>query len=228
MLGIVAIAVDAGAVFLTSQKEQAAADFPIPTNLSEGRRLSHLGDAPNTTAILRTDRFFVPNIAAPVGRNSVSWPPWKKPDKPVREGEPPEKLLLTAIGFVRNDVLRPHPKGWSKTKSSIEILPEHQLRLEGLERFSHVIVVVYLDLAPGAPEQPETITLPSGNEYGVLATRSQLRPNHLGVSAVQLLDIKGKDVSVRGLDAIDGTPVLDIKPYLPEYDSIPDAQVPPS
>ena len=58
------------------------------------------------------------------------------------------------------------------------------------------------------------------------ATRSQLRPNYLGVSAVELLARDGATLSVRGLDAIDGTPVLDIKPYLPEYDAVPGARIP--
>ena len=63
-------------------------------------------------------------------------------------------------------------------------------------------------------------------ETGILATRSQLRPNHLGVAAVPLLGVEGTVVRVRGLDAIDGTPVLDLKPYLPQYDSHPEATIP--
>ncbi|MBK7726697.1 MAG: SAM-dependent methyltransferase [Dehalococcoidia bacterium] len=78
----------------------------------------------------------------------------------------------------------------------------------------------------GAPEKPETLTLASGRRYGILATRSQLRPNHLGVSVATIVGHDGATVLVRGLDAIDGTPILDIKPYLPEYDSVPDARIP--
>jgi tRNA (Thr-GGU) A37 N-methylase len=61
---------------------------------------------------------------------------------------------------------------------------------------------------------------------GVLATRSQIRPNPLLLTPVRLLGIKGTTLKVRGLDAIDGTPVLDIKPYLPFADAVPEAQVP--
>ena len=61
---------------------------------------------------------------------------------------------------------------------------------------------------------------------GVLSTRSQIRPNPLLISPVPLLEVKGNVLRVRGLDAVDGTPVLDVKPYLPHYDSIPDARVP--
>ncbi|HKS90671.1 MAG TPA: TrmO family methyltransferase, partial [Tepidiformaceae bacterium] len=90
----------------------------------------------------------------------------------------------------------------------------------------HIIVTFYMDIAADAPDKPDTLVLASGNTYGILVTRSQLRPNHLGVSAVRLLAVEGATVTVRGLDAIDATPVLDIKPYLPEYDSHPDATIP--
>jgi len=110
--------------------------------------------------------------------------------------------------------------------SRIELLGEHAPRLKGIEAYSHVIVVFYLDLAEDAPEKPESLKLASGNEYGVFATRSQLRPNHLGVSAVRLLAREGTTLRVRGLDAIEGTPVLDVKPYLPEYDAFAEAKIP--
>ena len=96
----------------------------------------------------------------------------------------------------------------------------------GLDRYSHVIVTFYMDLAQGAPEKPEQVTLKSGHRYGILATRSQLRPNHLGVSAVRLVGVDGANVRVLALDAIDGTAVLDIKPYLAEYDSHSSATIP--
>jgi tRNA (adenine37-N6)-methyltransferase len=133
---------------------------------------------------------------------------------------------LTAIGFVHNEVRKPRPRGWEEIESRIELLPEHAARIDGLAGYSHVIVVCYLDLAGDAPEKPESLILASGRRYGIMATRSQLRPNHLGVSAVALLGVEGGTLRVRGLDAIDGTPVLDIKPYLPEYDAHPGATIP--
>jgi tRNA-Thr(GGU) m(6)t(6)A37 methyltransferase TsaA len=139
---------------------------------------------------------------------------------------PPARATLTALGFVRNDVKKPQPHGWEEVESRIELLPDHLRRLQGIEAYSHIIVITYLDLAEDAPEKPEHLTLASGNNYGILATRSQLRPNHLGVSAVELLGHEGASLRVLGLDAIDGTPVLDIKPYLPEYDAFPDATIP--
>lgn len=138
---------------------------------------------------------------------------------------PPEWVTLEAIGYVRNGVARPRPHGWERVASRIELLPEHAARTRGLDAYSHVVAVCYLDLAAAAPHKPAAIPV-DGVETGILATRSQLRPNHLGVSAVRLLGVDGAVVRVRGLDAIDGTPVLDLKPYLPRYDAHPHASVP--
>jgi len=144
---------------------------------------------------------------------------WVRPD-------PPESVTLHAIGYVRNDVAKPRPRGWENVESTIELLPEHAARCEGLERYSHILVAFFMDVAVDAPEKPEQLTLASGRTSGIFASRSQLRPNHLGVSAVPLLLRDGAALRVRGLDAIDGTPVLDIKPYLPLYDAIPGATTP--
>jgi tRNA-Thr(GGU) m(6)t(6)A37 methyltransferase TsaA len=139
---------------------------------------------------------------------------------------PPETVTLDAIGYVRNAIQRPRPHGWERVESTIEMKPEHHARLAGIGAFSHLLVLFYMDMAASAPEKPEQLRLASGNTYGILATRSQLRPNHLGVSVVELLEADEGSLRVRGLDAIDGTPVLDIKPYLPEYDSVPSGRVP--
>lgn len=139
--------------------------------------------------------------------------------------DPPERVTLEAIGFVRNDVAKPRPHGWDGVESRIEVRAEHAGRLRGLDEYSHVLVVSYLDLAAEAPEKPSTLPV-EGVETGILATRSQLRPNHLGVAAVPLLAVEGTVLRVRGLDAIDGTPVLDLKPYLPRYDAHPGATIP--
>ncbi len=144
---------------------------------------------------------------------------WQRP-------EPPTEVVLRAIGFVRNEVVKPRPSGWEEVESTIVLLPENEPLLAGLESYSHVLVVFYMDVAAAAHEKPETLKLASGREYGLLATRSQLRPNHLGVSAVRLVGRTGGVLRVHGLDAIDGTPVLDIKPYLPEYDAVPAAMIP--
>jgi len=151
---------------------------------------------------------------------------WKRPKDDWQRPAPPTLVALQPVASVRNEVAKPRPHGWEKVESRIEFPPEHERRLEGIEAYSHLIVVTYLDVAESAPEKPEQLTLASGNTCGIFATRSQLRPNHLGVSVVELLGREGPTLRVRGLDAIDGTPVLDVKPYLPEYDARPEARIP--
>ena len=152
---------------------------------------------------------------------------WRKAAA-VERREVSSEVTLEAIGWVRNAVQKPRPRGWERVGSLIELAPEHAGKLRGLEGYSHIMVVFYMDLAATAPEKPEELTLASGNRYGLFATRSQLRPNHLGVSVVPLLELDAARcrIRTRGLDAVDGTAVLDIKPYLPEYDSVPGARIP--
>ena len=138
----------------------------------------------------------------------------------------PDEVTLRALAWVENGVAKPRPQGWERVESSLRFLPEFAPMLEGLERYSHALVTFWMDLAVDAPEKPAQVTLKSGRRYGILATRSQLRPNHLGVSVVRVLGVEGAVVRVVGLDAINGTPVLDIKPYLPEYDAEPGATIP--
>ena len=150
---------------------------------------------------------------------------WKK--RPPEHRLPYEGPIdIRPIGFVQNGVPASRPQGWENVESEIHLLPLHEGRAAGLDAYSHLLIVFYMDTALGAPAFPEALTLASGNSYGIFATRSQLRPNHLGVSAVPLLRREGTVLHVRGLDAIDGTAVLDVKPYLPAYDSIPDAKIP--
>ena len=96
---------------------------------------------------------------------------FRKFDRPM----PPEWVTLEAIGWVRNDVGKPRPHGWEDIESRIELLPEHAERLRGIEDYSHVIAVFYMDLAADAPEKPSTLPV-EGVETGILATRSQLAP----------------------------------------------------
>jgi tRNA-Thr(GGU) m(6)t(6)A37 methyltransferase TsaA len=132
------------------------------------------------------------------------------------------------IGFVRNSVSRPRPDGWQHVTSRIELVeavgPEAVLGLDG---FSNVLVIFWLDRL--GEDRPRPLTIQVGRDptpRGILATRSQLRPTPLGCSVVRLLGVSGGSLTVQGLDAIDATPVLDVKPYIPEYDSFADATVP--
>lgn len=139
---------------------------------------------------------------------------------------------MPPIAVVRNNVREPRPDGWEQVRSDIIFRDDLLAALDGIEAYSHIIVVFHCHRVPEEERTTGRIHLrgdPSavgGPEQGALATRSQLRPSAIGVSVVPLLRRRKNILRVRGLDAIDGTPVLDIKPYIPYYDSIADARVP--
>jgi tRNA-Thr(GGU) m(6)t(6)A37 methyltransferase TsaA len=141
---------------------------------------------------------------------------------------PRDPIEYRAIGVVRNRVRDSRPSGWEDVRSDIILRDDLASALDALDGFSHVIVVFHLHRVP---EVARRLHLPVGNEdvppeRGVLATRSQLRPNPLGVSVATVLHRRQAVLRVKGLDALDGTPVLDLKPYLPSYDAIPEAKLP--
>jgi tRNA-Thr(GGU) m(6)t(6)A37 methyltransferase TsaA len=139
---------------------------------------------------------------------------------------PREPIAYRAIGVVRNQIKESRPHGWEDVRSDILLRDDLVTALDGLEGFSHVIVVFHLDRVP---EEARRLRLPVGTdavERGVLATRSQLRPNAIGVAVVPILHRRKGVLRVRSLDALNGTPVLDLKPYLPPYDSVSDAKLP--
>ena len=139
-------------------------------------------------------------------------------------------LDVRPIGWVRNGVKAPRPGGWEAVESDLELDPEVAPALQGLDGFSHVIVLFWMHGVPQELRGPGQ--LHPGNRQdlplvGAFATRTQLRPNPIGMAVVPLLSVNGARLRVRGLDAIDGTPVLDIKPYLPPYDAPKDVRLPP-
>jgi len=149
-----------------------------------------------------------------------------------RGGAAPEETaaaVFSPIGMVRNAVKESQMCGWESVESRIVVRRELTDALDGIEGYSHVIVLFWIHRVP-EEERKATRIRPMGDPtlplLGVLATRTQLRPNPIGVSIVPLLARKGNELRVRGLDAIDGTPVLDVKPYIPQYDSVPQATIP--
>jgi tRNA-Thr(GGU) m(6)t(6)A37 methyltransferase TsaA len=141
---------------------------------------------------------------------------------------PREPVMLRPIGVVRNGVRTPRTESWPSVRSDIIVRDELTDALDGIDGYSHVIVVFAFDRVP---ESAQRMRVRPGHdarvpEQGVLATRSQVRPNPVGVSVVRLLKRRGNILRVQGLDAIDGTPVLDVKPYFPNYDAVADAGIP--
>jgi tRNA (adenine37-N6)-methyltransferase len=126
-------------------------------------------------------------------------------------------VSTSPIGYVRSSYknTREVPKGLGakhEAEGSLEILPEFEPGLADIEGFSHLIVIWVFDRSEGFQLVG---TPPSDNRpHGVFATRSPLRPNPIGLTVVELLGREGPVLRVRGVDMLDGTPILDIKPYL--------------
>lgn len=134
-------------------------------------------------------------------------------------------LQLTPVGFVRTPftVTEQIPKGPGaihQAIGTIEIRPEFESGLTDIEGFSHLYIVWQFHRAGQA--QLCALTPLDQQPHGVFATRSPHRPNPIGLTVVELLGRAGCQLSVRGVDMLDGTPVLDIKPYL---SSVPPEQL---
>jgi tRNA-Thr(GGU) m(6)t(6)A37 methyltransferase TsaA len=124
---------------------------------------------------------------------------------------------MRPIGHVRSPYRNTAdiPKGLGAqhdAEGSLDILPEFAAGLQDIEGFSHLIVLWMFDRSDGFQL---LVTPPSDNRpHGVFATRSPRRPNAIGLTTVELVSRDGPSLRVRGLDMLDGTPILDIKPYL--------------
>ncbi len=143
---------------------------------------------------------------------------------------PLSDITLRPIGIVRNRIKEPMPSGWDEVKSRIVLRPELTEALLGLDSYSHVYVLFWphqiAEEVRGSKPRLHPLDDPANPLQGVLATRSQIRFNPILVSQVPLLKVEGNVLHVRGLDAVDGSPVLDVKPYIPYHDSIQEAKVP--
>lgn len=149
-----------------------------------------------------------------------------------RPEAPPElpEILLRPIGVVRNSVTDTGFRDWSEVVSRIVLRPELEGALLGLESYSHLYVLFWPHHVPeevrGSKLQLHPMDDPQYPLQGILATRSQIRFNPICLTVVPLLGVKGNTIRVRGLDAVDGSPVLDIKPYISQYDAVTGARVP--
>ena len=141
----------------------------------------------------------------------------------------PESFAFRPIGFVRSPVTEPVDEGWGDVTSRIELLPEYRGGLLGLGEFSHVLVVAWLHQAAFDPSR-HLQRRPRGQAdmplLGIFAQRAKDRPNPLGITVVSLVGVDADGLRVRGLDAIDGTPILDLKPYFPDFDAADGAKLP--
>ena len=141
-------------------------------------------------------------------------------------------MTLKVIGVVRNEIKQPLKHGvvkWEEVVSDIVVNNSLTEALDGLEEFSHIIILYWMHQVRTTGQLPLKVHPKANQELpivGLFASRSPKRPNPVGKATVRLLQRQGNILKVKGLDAIDGTPVIDIKPYLPGYDSVTNAKVP--
>lgn len=108
------------------------------------------------------------------------------------------------------------PPGAAGVKGRVEILPEYAPGLADLDGFSHVILLYHFHRA--GPPQLTVVPFMDAQPRGLFSTRAPRRPNPIGLSIVRLLAIEGSVLHVEGIDVLDGTPLLDLKPYVPHFD----------
>lgn len=131
-------------------------------------------------------------------------------------------MHVEPVAYVRSPRSEPLDDNWGEVVSTIALHAQRFTAdaLRGLETFSHLEVVYIFHLVKESAKQP-LARHPRENEswplVGIFAQRAKSRPNRLGVSICEIVNVDGLEITVKGLDAVDRTPVLDLKPYLSEF-----------
>ena len=136
-------------------------------------------------------------------------------------------ITLSAIGVIHSPFTEPTQAPIQASRStalgSVEIFPQFVEGVRDLEEFSHIFLLYLIDCPQGYSLKVKPFL--DDQEHGIFATRYPCRPNPIGLSIVHLLRVKGNRLEVEGVDMLDDTPLLDIKPYIPEFDVRENAQV---
>ena len=137
-----------------------------------------------------------------------------------------KEINLKPIGVAKNSVKEPRFGSFAGVVSEIIVDEKFTDALNGIEDYSHVIIVYWMDKV-----KDYVIThRPQGNPdvpvVGIFDCRCPPRPNPIAITTVKLMRRVGNKIKVKGLDILDGTPIIDIKPYWPVYDNVEDARIP--
>ena len=135
---------------------------------------------------------------------------------------------LTLIGIIRSPFKEPRgtpiqPTAARDEEGSIEIFEPYRAGLKDLDGFSHIVLVYFFHLV--RQTSLEVIPFMDDQTHGIFATRAPGRPNPIGISTVRLVQVKGNILTIRDVDIVDGTPLLDIKPYIPGFDMKDDIRI---
>lgn len=129
-----------------------------------------------------------------------------------------KEIIYMPIGFIKSNFKKvediPPQSVFAKEEvATIELNEEYVEGLKDLDKSSHIVVQFHFHESIGF--DLHTLTPWSDERKGVFATRSPRRPNPIGITIAEVLEIKGNQIIIKGVDMLDGTPVLDIKPYVP-------------
>ena len=135
-------------------------------------------------------------------------------------------ITIKPLGKAKNNVAKPMLPSWKDVVTEIVIDKSYAKGLDGIEDYSHIIVVYWMD----KEKECHLKHHPQGREdipfVGIFACRCPQRPNRIAVSTVELVKRSGNIITVKGLDIVSGTAILDIKHYTPQYDEVKNAKVP--
>ena len=131
------------------------------------------------------------------------------------------EIKYKPIGIIHSPFKEPkgtpiQPAGAKDIEGTIEVFPEYAEGLKDVEGFSHIILIFHFHLSRGVSLTAKPYM--DNEERGVFAIRGPRRPNPIGISIVRLVRVEENILHIKDLDMIDGTPLLDIKPYVPEFD----------
>lgn len=132
-----------------------------------------------------------------------------------------ETIQYRPIGVIHSPFDKPEgtpiqPAGARGVAGTVEVFPGYAEGLKDVEGFSHIVLVYHFHLAKKSSLAVKPYL--DSHPRGVFATRSPSRPNPIGISVVRLVRIEGPVLHIQDIDIVDGTPLLDIKPYVPEFD----------
>ena len=135
-------------------------------------------------------------------------------------------IKIAPLGYANNSVKKPMLPGWKNVISQIIINKKYAKGLDGLEDYSHIIIIYWMN----KEKECHLKHHPQGRSdvpfVGIFACRCPQRPNRIAISTVELISLEGNRLKVKGLDIVNGTPIIDIKPYTPQYDLVKQAKVP--
>jgi len=132
-----------------------------------------------------------------------------------------DEIKYRPIGVIHSPFKEPkgtpiQPAAATGIRGTVEVFPEYAKGLKDIGGFSHIILIYHFHLSRGASLEAKPFM--DNETHGIFAIRGSSRPNPIGISVVRLVRVEGRILHIQDIDIVDGTPLLDIKPYVPEFD----------